>query len=170
MLPIAVTRNQLDQALSRGDIRDPVDRAGIINDALVLARAGYMPTSAALGISKHLHDEQEYVVWSSALKFVARARAYRQRLLLRVLIILSRSHARSMMTHTNSELARVSVLMSNDYCYGEYVVAAITLLAHQQATTRVLTTAIRCATTQVSASSCSTFSRTQWILLDGYGC
>jgi hypothetical protein len=83
-----VCSDDLSTAMGNGRLTEAVDRAGVINDALVLARAGYIETPKALSICQHLSSETDYVVWASAL----------------------------------NELARMSVLLTNEYCFGEYVV------------------------------------------------
>ncbi|EDV21351.1 expressed hypothetical protein [Trichoplax adhaerens] len=43
------------------------DRAGLINDAFMLARSGTIKQSLALGMTKYLSKEKEYVPWTTAL-------------------------------------------------------------------------------------------------------
>jgi len=43
------------------------DRAGLVNDVLVLARAGRLETTTALDFTSFLSDELDYTVWVSAL-------------------------------------------------------------------------------------------------------
>lgn len=46
---------------------DSGDRAGLINDAFLLARANVIVQSLALGMTKYLSKETEYVPWNQAL-------------------------------------------------------------------------------------------------------
>jgi puromycin-sensitive aminopeptidase len=43
----------------------PIDRLGVIEDAMALARAGYLPTASALEILSAFSNETNYTVWSS---------------------------------------------------------------------------------------------------------
>ena len=53
-------QNQLDFPLSS------VDRAGLINDAFSLARAGLLNYTTALDLTRFLVYERDYVVWTAA--------------------------------------------------------------------------------------------------------
>jgi len=55
---------QLD---SNHNIFHALDRAGIIDDAFNLARAGKLAYKIALGTTRYLHKEKNYVVWRVAL-------------------------------------------------------------------------------------------------------
>mmetsp|Transcript_14380 Transcript_14380/g.56569 ORF Transcript_14380/g.56569 Transcript_14380/m.56569 type:complete len:1006 (+) Transcript_14380:134-3151(+) len=57
----------LSDLLSNGVFDQPADRVSLINDALVLARSGFLPTELAMDICCVLQTESEYTVWASGL-------------------------------------------------------------------------------------------------------
>ena len=44
-----------------------INRAQIIDDALNLARAGLLDYQLALGVTKYLSNEREYIPWAAAM-------------------------------------------------------------------------------------------------------
>eukprot|EP01094_Clydonella_sp_ATCC50884_P020581 TRINITY_DN4312_c0_g1_i2.p1 TRINITY_DN4312_c0_g1~~TRINITY_DN4312_c0_g1_i2.p1 ORF type:complete len:965 (+),score=290.45 TRINITY_DN4312_c0_g1_i2:154-3048(+) len=64
--------NALSQALRHGEIERDTDRGGVLNDALVLARAGRLSTTRALELCKSLSSETSFVVWTSVLSELSR--------------------------------------------------------------------------------------------------
>jgi len=54
-------------ALKKGQLKDPVDRAGIVSDATALSKAGLLPATTVLEIISTLRDEKEFIVWQQIL-------------------------------------------------------------------------------------------------------
>ena len=55
--------SRLADAMRCGEIIDPKDRIGLIDDTVALARAGLYKTSAVLELLKTYQGEREYAVW-----------------------------------------------------------------------------------------------------------
>ena len=49
----------------------PVNRAQLVDDALILARAGELDYNTALDLTRYLHHEDDYIPWYSALNNLA---------------------------------------------------------------------------------------------------
>ncbi|XP_064118220.1 aminopeptidase N-like isoform X2 [Macrobrachium nipponense] len=57
----------MQQLRTNHEVIHVTNRAQIIDDALNLARAGYLPYDTALGLTSYLSKERSYVVWKAAL-------------------------------------------------------------------------------------------------------
>ncbi|XP_068248686.1 aminopeptidase N-like isoform X2 [Palaemon carinicauda] len=58
----------MQQLQTNHEIIHVTNRAQIIDDALNLAKAGYLPYETALGLTSYLSKERSYVVWKAALQ------------------------------------------------------------------------------------------------------
>jgi len=64
--------NKMVDALDKLSL-DPIDRAGLLDDAFNLARSGKMPYERAMAIIEYMAKEEEFVPWnvaSSAINFI----------------------------------------------------------------------------------------------------
>ncbi|XP_072915754.1 thyrotropin-releasing hormone-degrading ectoenzyme-like isoform X2 [Hemitrygon akajei] len=56
----------IEQLMTKPEVISVGNRAGLINDAFNLARAGYLPQSIPLEIMKYLSNEKEFLPWEAA--------------------------------------------------------------------------------------------------------
>ncbi|XP_032894075.1 thyrotropin-releasing hormone-degrading ectoenzyme [Amblyraja radiata] len=56
----------IEQLMTKPEVISVGNRAGLIDDAFNLARAGYLPQSIPLEIIKYLHKEKEFLPWHAA--------------------------------------------------------------------------------------------------------